>query len=157
MLEFTQKEVELEIAAILEDGDIKDISNISGIGYSYIDQQLNPNDARKSYIFGCLLIACALDKSAPERGEKLFRTIIKFRELSKKRNLTEICVNAETSKLNTEFSQFINAKIEGLPHSVQLSEVVDIISQAEKVKEALIADYNKAKEEPKAASLKIAK
>lgn len=84
MLKYSQKEVELEVSRVLESGDITHISQIAGIGYSYVDQQLNPNDERKSYLFGALQILCALDDISDERGEAVWKILTRCRELSKK-------------------------------------------------------------------------
>lgn len=151
MLDFTQKQIELDIAEVLENGDITKISQISGIGYSYVDQQLNPNDDRKSVFYGALQIICALDEFAPERGEKVFQIFARFRELSKKRQTGLKDLNLETSKLNREVAEFVGAKLEGKPYQIQLKELLDIEKQILEVKAALIEEFNILKETPRGA------
>lgn len=146
-LNHTQKEIELEISKILIRKDITDISNLSGIGYSYIDQQLNPNDERKSYIYGALQIICALDEISPERGEELWQLIRKIRESSKPLNTNEnLCVNTELAKSEKEFSDVWKAKLNDKSLYEQLTEAVENEAQAIRLKEAILTAINKERE-----------
>lgn len=124
-LKFSQEYIEKEIARVFVHGDITDISNISGIGYSYIDQMLNPNDTRKSYLVGALQILCALDEKDSDRGDELFRLFSKFREMSKDPAEDGDCIQAGTRKLNREVADVVNAHIAGHDLDVQLKEVLE--------------------------------
>ena len=148
MLNFTQKEIELEIAAVLESGDITDISNITKIGYSYVNQQLNPNDERKSYIVGALEIVCALDEISPIRGEKLWQKIQNFREASKNSGCDEFCLDAGAAAVATESTDVASARLTGKTLLEQLAECVEAESAIVRQKEAIIAEINKQKEMP---------
>lgn len=161
-LKFTQKEIELEIAQILADGDITAISNISGIGYSYVDQQLNPNDSRRSCIYDALRVVCALDERSPERGEKVWKAISRRRELSKPAaavsGASGANLNHESGELNREIAEYVSARISGKPFNEQISEFLDIERQLIRVKQALINEYNRLKSEnPRMPDLKIVK
>lgn len=144
-LNHTQKEVELKVAEILKDGDIKDISNESNIGYSYIDQQLNPNDPRQSFIYGFLRIQCAYDATHPERGDLLWRLVKTIREASKPTCKTS-CANVEAGKFAKESGEAISARLSNKDLYEQLREAVEAEEQARKLKEAVIAEINQEKE-----------
>lgn len=144
-LKFTQKEVEIEIANCLESGDIKAISNISGIGYSYIDQQLNPNDERKSAIYQALLIVCALDEEDAKRGEKLWQKIVYFRECSKPENANDDCLDFCAAALAKESTEAVAARLTGKNLVEQLKEVLDAETAIAKLKAGIISQINKEK------------
>lgn len=154
---FSQKEIEQKVAEILKHGDIKDISNISGIGYSYIDQMLNPNDERKSYIVGALEIICALDEIDELRGEKLFLLITKIRKLSKKRKTSQECLTSSTADLNKEIGDVVNAHLEGKCYYDQLAEVIEAKAALDRQERNIISKINEEKETPNAKRLRLAK
>lgn len=159
-LKFTQKEVELAISNILEDGDITKIHQITGIGYSYVDQQLNPNDSRRSCLYDALRIICAIDEIDPVRGEKVFRDLTKKRELSKPAG-TQITsdLNEATADLNKEIGEYVATRLTGKSFPEQMKEFLDIEAQMTRVKQALIDEYNRLHETEKlySAHLKLVK
>ena len=146
-LQFTQEEVERELRDIVKHGDIREISLNAGIGEKYLSSQLNPDDERKSYAFGFLQIQCALDRASSERGDEFFEAVKRFRDLSKLRKLKDLCAHSETARLLDEKNEFICARLEGLPYPKQLSELDDVIRQAQKLKEALTEEHLNAKKE----------
>lgn len=156
-LQFTQKEIEQIVAEILEHGDITKISNITGIGYSYVDQQLNPNDERKSYIVGALEILCALDEVDPERGETLFQKFTAFRDCSKKHDPALQCLTESTVSVNREAADVVNSNLSGLSLYEQLSETIESESAIKQHKENLLAAINKEKESLNGSRLRVAK
>lgn len=146
-LEFQQKKIEKEISDCLEYGDITKISNLSGIGYSYVDQMLNPNDPRKSFFVGMLELQCAIDEISPTKGEAVWQIIARHRELSKKNHSpADLCLNTETGKLNRETAEFITAKLTGKNAHDQFAELLDIEAQLAVVKKQLIAEFNQERE-----------
>lgn len=158
MLQFTQNEIEREVAAILRHGDIARISQVSGIGYSYVDQMLNPNDERKSYLVGALEILCALDEIDPVRGNKLFQKLASFRELSKsERSDDGSCINASTSKLHKEVADVVGAHLEGKCYYDQLNEALEARDAIEKQISIILQKINEEKETEGGARLRLAK
>lgn len=145
MLKLTQKEVELDVAKILEHGDIADIAPLTSIGYKYLDAQLSPTDERKSHIYGFLEIICAYDETHPERGEELWQLVKRIREASRAKNPTG-CADAEAGKFAKESGEAISARLQGKSKYEQLKEAVEAESQATKYKEAIIAEINAEKE-----------
>jgi len=142
----TQRQFELEIAQVLEYGDIQAISNISGIGYKYLDSQLSPNDERKSYLFGALQIICALDQVSPDRGEKVWQILAKIRELNKPAHKANLSVNDEIAKTNKEFSDIWQARLDGKSLYEQLGEIIEHEAQTAKLKMAVIDEINAEKD-----------
>jgi hypothetical protein len=152
---FNQKEVELNVADILATGDITKISNLTGIGYSYIDQQLNPNDERRSAIYCALLIQCAMDEISPERGEQLWQLITKLRESSKPVDFSPMSASREAGKFAKESGEALQARLDQRPLYEQLEEAMEAEAQAKKLKMAIISEINAEKEEFNAARTRI--
>lgn len=153
-LEFNQKTIELEISAVLESGDITQISRVSGIGYSYIDQQFNPNDERKSAIFCALKIICALDEISAERGEMLWNLVAGFRERSKPKKAAGGCLHSCAASVSKESSEAVSAPLLGKPLLEQLKETLDAETAIKKQKQAILDAINNEKENG-AAVLKV--
>ena len=61
-LEFTQEEVERELADRLPHGTRREIAKVSGLGESYIKRQYNPDDETASCAFRLLQVVCAFDE-----------------------------------------------------------------------------------------------
>lgn len=61
-LEFTQEEVERELADRLPHGMRREIAKVSGLGESYIKRQYNPDDETASCAFRLLQVVCAFDE-----------------------------------------------------------------------------------------------
>ncbi len=146
-LQFTQEEVETALRDIIEHGDIREISINTGIGEKYLSSQLNPHDERKSYAYGFLQIQCALDRVDTNRGDEFFEQVQRFRDLSKLREIKDLCSKTEASKLVTENAEFLCSQIKDKPLPEQLSELDDVIRQAQKLKEALTEEHLNAKKE----------
>jgi hypothetical protein len=147
-LQFTQEEVETELADQLKHGRRADVARKSGLGESYIKRQFNPDDETPSCAFKLLQIACALDDIDEPEGEAFWQSLCRFRELSKKRKSSS-CLNHETGKLNKEVAEFVSAKIENKPFNVQLKELLEAQTQLEIVKQELIGAYNELHSKPR--------
>ena len=145
-IKFTQKEVEIQVAEILENGDITSLSHLSGIGYSYIDQQLNPNDERQSFIYGFLRIQCAFDALSAERGEMLWQLVKKIREASKPIQNCELSPVAELVKAGKEFADVWEARLQGKTGLEQIGEINESIAQLQQLKKAILNEINLEKD-----------
>ncbi len=145
LMKTTQRQFELEVAQVLEYGDIQAISNLSGIGYKYLDSQLSPNDDRRGYLYGALMIICALDEFSPERGERVWQILSKARELSKSPGKTQ-SVRDELVKTNKEMADVVEARLDEKPLYEQLTEVVELVEQAGKLKAAILNKINAEKD-----------
>lgn len=146
-LQFTQEEVENAVAKHLHHGDRVEIARNSGLSESWVKRQLNPDDPEQSSYFRTLLIQCALDEVSPERGEQVWQEICQMRELSKKRvKSTNVCVNAELTKTNSEFDDIWKARLNGKSGYEQLGEICEAETQLSKLKDAVIAEINEEKE-----------
>lgn len=157
MLQFDQHEIESAASDILIHTDRTEIARITGIYRGVVTSMFDPNDERKSAVYVALQIICALDEIDPERGQALFQKITEFRELSKKRRPAELkSVATETGKLNKEVADFVCAKLEGKPHTVQITELLEAQAQLETVKQNLFDEYNALKETPRETSLRVA-
>lgn len=149
-IQYTQNEVERELRDILKHGDIRELSVLTGLGESYLSQQLNPDDERVSYVYRFLQIQCAIDEIDPERGDIFFEALKRFRDQSRIRRPVDLCSTRETSRLLTEHSEFIDARLTGKSLSEQLRELDDLKRQIGLVKQSLVGEYIKAKEKTNA-------
>ncbi len=141
-LEFTQEEVERELADRLPHGTRREIAKVSGLGESYIKRQYNPDDETASCAFRLLQVVCAFDEIDANGGEAFWQTIVKFRELSQ-RHVPEsqaISLNTETGKLGKEIADFFSSRITDEPHDVQMRELLEAEAQLRKVKSQLIRE-----------------
>jgi hypothetical protein len=145
MLQFTQEEVEKEIADILVHNDRAEVSRITGIHISTIKQQLNPDDERKSFTYSFLQVLCALDQISPERGEQLWLKVQQFREMSRPASLRPLCVESEAVRNTVESTDVTLATMKGLPLYEQLAEVLEQIAQAKRHKQAIMDQINAEK------------
>lgn len=149
-LQYTQKKIEQKIAENLEHGDITKIANITGIGYSYVDQQLNPNDERKSYIVGALELICALDEIDKVRGERLWQQMITIRDSSKKQDSKDNCLKISLQNFHKETNDVISASLKNndlnklsiKDLNKLLIESVEAESSAKIYKETIISAIN---------------
>lgn len=146
-LQFTQEEISRAIRDIVKHGDIREIAIISGIGEKYLYGQFNPDDDRKSYIYGYLQIQAALDRVNAERGEELFLAVRRFRDLSQLRKNLDLSARTETEKFLKEQDEFLMSRINGLNYAEQIKELDDVISQAKHLKMALTQKHLKQKQE----------
>lgn len=149
-LQFTQYEVERELADIIRRGDAKEIARITHIYDTIVYGMLNADDERKSYAFGFLQIQCALDEIDEQRGEAFFQAIVKFRELSKRRQ-KELAGNIahDTGKLSKEVSDCVFSHLQGKPFSEQLTEAIEAKAQIERLIETLVCHIKQEREEIK--------
>ncbi len=102
MLQFTQNEVERGLNDFLTDANKREIAKLTGLYEQVIYGMFNPDNERKSASFTFLQIQTALDEINPELGEKHWKMVCHFREMSKKRRQT-----GELTPLNC-FSQQIS-------------------------------------------------
>ncbi len=146
-LQFDQTEVEKEFEKIVDRDDRADIAKISQIYPSVIYGMFNADDERKSFMFGVLQIACALDDIDCGRGEAFWMALSRFRELSKKRKPQDSpCVSSETGNLNKEVADVVSAHLEGKTFYDQLKEVDEVVLQAERTKHAIMCAIDKERE-----------
>lgn len=146
-LEFTQEEVERELSDKMPHGTRREIARVSGLGESYIKRQYNPDDETASCAFRILQVACAFDEIDRDGGEAFWQTLVKFRELSQKRELSGPMgsLNAETGKLGKEIADFFAAKITDEPYDIQMRELLEAEAQLRRVKSQLIRERFEAK------------
>lgn len=147
-LQFTQKEVEEEIADILIHSDRRNISIKSGLGESLVKRQLNPNDYLvPSSIYVALQIVCALDEISPERGEAVWQKMEQLRKLSKPQTVTaKRCVNTELIKADDEFSDIWKTRLNGKGLYQQHTEICETISQLQILAKAVLDEINAEKD-----------
>ncbi len=149
MLQYTQNEVEKELSDYLRHSDRREISRITGIYESVVKGMMNPDDERKSAAFVYLQIQCALDEIDSERGEQFFRTVAKFRELSKQRNPQSNCLAHDTGKLSKEVSDCVFAHLQGKPFTEQLTEAIEAKMQIERLIDTLSCHIAQERQEIK--------
>jgi hypothetical protein len=138
MLEFTQNEVEKDLSDYYRHSDRREISKITGIYESVVKGMINPDGERKSAAFTFLQMQCALDEIDSERGDQHLQKVLQFRELSKKRKPGALCLETQAGNVATEFAQFTVAVFADKPLETQLSEIDDVIREAERFKQGLI-------------------
>lgn len=146
-LEFTQEEVERELADRLPHGMRREIAKVSGLGESYIKRQYNPDDETASCAFRLLQVACAFDEIDVDGGEAFWQTLVRFRELSQPHVFESkmVSLNVETGKLGKEIADFFSAKITDQPYDTQMRELLEAEAQLRKVKSQLIRERFEAK------------
>ena len=138
-----QKKIELEISEVLKRGDIADISEASGIGYSYLDSQFNPNDPRMSYIVGALIVLCAYRQVSNERAIKVKQIFDREFELAAPTLELSLCARHETGMLAKEVTDIVIKSLEGCPAEVILTEIMEAERQLKNTKYALINEFSK--------------
>lgn len=120
-------------------GRVRSISILTGIGETYLGRDLNPNTEYKSPAFYFLQVQCALDEIDPACGDKHWRMVEKFRELSRPRTGTgSLCLKALALCNKRESEDVSDALIEERPLGDQLDEVLQQIAAAERHRDALI-------------------
>lgn len=146
-LEFTQEEVERELADRLPHGMRREIAKVSGLGESYIKRQYNPDDETASCAFRLLQVVCAFDEIDVDGGEAFWQTLVRFRELSQPHVFESkmVSLNVETGKLGKEIADFFSAKITDQPYDTQMRELLEAEAQLRKVKSQLIRERFEAK------------
>jgi hypothetical protein len=142
--QINQKEIELEISKHLDYGDLINIAHVSGIEYSYLKSQLNSNDPRMSHIVSALKQICALRQINEEKGQRVWKIICREWEKAAPTLELSLCVKHETGQLSKEVSEFVAAKLDGLPYNKQLSELIDIEKQLKRTKHALINEFHQS-------------
>ncbi len=152
---FTQKQIELDVANILKNGDITQLHLKTGVGYSQLDQQLNPNETRKSPVFQFLVLQTAYDAISPERGEQLWQVVTKYRELEKP-VVGEICVQTEASCIAKEVGELLSVHIAGKSHYERLNEVNDVLAVTERYKQGILDEINLEKASENGTNLRYA-
>jgi hypothetical protein len=145
MLQFSQYEIEAPLNDCFPYGTIRDISILTGIGASYLAQYTNENDTRKSPTFEFLQIQCALDETNPECGERHWRQVEQFRELSRPRDAKGLRVDTAALDNHKESFDVADAVMKGKPLYDQLTEVCQQIAAAEKHKEAILEAIDQEK------------
>ena len=146
MISITQKEFELGVSKELVSGDIAKISQISGIGYSYIDQQLNPNDERRSYLFGALQIICAIDEISTARGAAVMQLLIDARNASLPGHLNTNTVNEEAARVSGNCSAVLSSILAGKPETEQVLEAYRLRDQLDSLIDSI--RYKQSKDLP---------
>ena len=145
-LQFTQEEVERELADAMPHTVKTNVARVSHLPESTIKRQFNPDDEAASCAFRTLQVGCALDEIDETLGDRFWLAIFKFRELSKKRKPGKTSnLNLETGKLNKEMAEFISSKLEGKPFQTQMKELLEAQAQLDVVKEELIKEFNRLK------------
>jgi hypothetical protein len=144
-LRFTQKEVESELRDCFKHGYIRDVSILSGIGETYLDRGINPNDDHKSAAFQFLQVQCALDEKDSEMGELHWSTVCKFRELSRAGGDEHLCVDRETTNFTKESVDLTISHMKGEPLFKRLSEALEARTQADRAVRSIIEAINKEK------------
>lgn len=135
---YAQDEVETEIADIIKHGDQKKIAAIVGVHSTYIEQQCNPSDERKSWIYQALQFLCAEDDIDAGRGENLWQMMCRFRDLSRKRVKQNLCVGVETGSLNKEVADVVNSHLQGKTFYEQLKELDEVDAQSKRTRSAIM-------------------
>lgn len=79
----SQSEFEAEVRDVVKHGDIRQIAELTGIGYSHLAQQFNHDDERISWLFRALQVITALDAIDESRGDALWNVISKYRHAAK--------------------------------------------------------------------------
>lgn len=79
----SQAEFESEVRDVVKHGDIRQIAELTGIGYSHLAQQFNHDDERISWLFRALQVITALDAIDEARGDELWNVISKYRHKAK--------------------------------------------------------------------------
>lgn len=148
-LKFTQEEVERELADIIGHGDRVELARVSGLSESYIKRQFNADDHEAvSSAFRLLQIGCALDQIDADKGERFWQTLMRFRGLSIP-DAGGTDASKASARLNTETAEFINARLDGQPFMDQLRELGDIERAVQVAKQALFAEFNESKAQPR--------
>jgi hypothetical protein len=137
-IQFTQEEVEKAMSEVLRHGDRTDVARITGLAESTIKRQFNPDDHEAvSCAFRILQIACALDEIDEVAGEKFWRTLCGFREMSNILRDRPIDLDKESGVLGKEVSEFVHARLAKKPIREQIRELLDVKMQVDKIGEKL--------------------
>ena len=139
-MEFTQEQIEKEIADEMPHGIREVIAKGTGIYPKIVDAYLNPHDERKSPHFTVLHIQAVLDRDAPEIGEAVWQKMCALREGSRHHRFETkpLSIDRELGNLSKEITDVIVAKCEGRPLSSQLREIAEAERQIEKYKSAVL-------------------
>ena len=144
-MRFSQSQIEGQLNDCFPYGMIEAIHKETGISSSLLAQWLNPNDERESPQYRLIQIQEALDKLNPELGDKHWRLLSNFRELSRPQTC-EIPLTTAQLKSHRESFDVADAVMRGVPLYDQLKEVGEQIDAAEKHKQAILRAINEEKE-----------
>jgi hypothetical protein len=145
-LPFNQFDFESDQADVLKHGDHVTIAKFHGTSPTLHDQQLNKTDERKSNCWRAIVDIVGLSTEAPDRAEKLlslFNSYVMRGIWALHPELQNICLETQAGSVATEFSEFAVALFTGKPLSVQLTEIEDVIREAEKFKKGLLEEINR--------------
>jgi hypothetical protein len=145
-LPFSQYDFETEQRDVLNHGDVDSIARFHGTSPTLHSQQLNPHDERKSNLWRGLLDLAGLAAENPARAEQLRdlfnqfadRAIAAARPVEPNRNT----LDHHAGEVAREFGEFVAARFGGHDLSVQLSELDDVIREAEAFREGIIQQIN---------------
>lgn len=85
-MQFTQEQIEKELADVLPHGSREVIAKGTGIYPKIVDAYFNPFDERKSPHFTVLHIQAVLDNESPEIGDAVWEKLCALREAGKRRS-----------------------------------------------------------------------
>lgn len=138
-LDFTQEQIERELADLLPHGMREGIAKGTGIYAKIVDAFFNPHDERKSPHFSVLHIQAVVDALDPETGDALWAKLTELREASMARPVkaARLDTDHELGCLSKEFADIVVAKCDGQPINVLLREIADAQRQLQKYKESV--------------------
>jgi hypothetical protein len=156
MLTFSQSEIEGQLSDCFPYGTIKKVHVITGIGQSYLEQFVNPNDERKSPAYQNLQIGCALDEIDAGLGDRYWQHIALFREVSKPILNGGRCIDTAALSNHKESFDVADAAMRGKPLYVQLKEVLEQEAAIAKHKAAILEAINNEKASPNGSNSRYA-
>ncbi len=138
-MQFTQEQVEKEIADVMPHGVREVIAKGTGIYPKIVDAYYNPHDERKSPNFTVLHVQAVLDVREPAVGDAVWKKMCALREASVPRQIltAPLCIDRELGNLSKEITDVIVAKCEGRTFTDQLREIHEAEKQLAIYKAAL--------------------
>jgi hypothetical protein len=138
-LQYTDDEIKAKLADILKHDDRKAIATSTGIGYTIVKENFNPEAVtRQSYAFLLLRIACAVWEIDPERGDKFMDELRDAYEASKTRGRTHISIGNELQRVISIAGQVLADRADGGERYEQLTRVQDIGRRVIRVRGSLL-------------------
>lgn len=140
-LPYTQYDFELAQADVLIYGDHKTIAEFHGTSPGLHDQQLSPNDERKSNLWRAICDIVGVATKSPERANKLlalFNLYVDRGMVAVDPNPKSFNLEEQAGCVASEFGEFVAARFSGKPIPVQISELDDVIREANKLRDGLV-------------------
>jgi len=134
---FTKVEVESKMNDCLKYGDETKIAERLDKSPGFISQMLNVNDERESDFYKAIKFVCAQIDNNECRGLELLQLF----NLMCERHLTQKafdCPTRATSDFMQQFTEAMQARIEGKPKAIQIKEIDDCIRQGNTLKDAIL-------------------